>query len=58
MKLYNQSLNRLLTYDRKQDPEPVDPFPDPVVPVEDPKEDLEDDLAIKGVYNGMTKANF
>ena len=46
MKLYNQSMNRLLTYDRNQDPEPVDPFPDPVVPVEDPKEDLEDDLAI------------
>ena len=33
----NQSMNRLLTYDRKQDPEPVDPFPDPVVPMEDPK---------------------
>ena len=46
MKLYNQSMNRLLTYDRKQDPEPVDPFPDPLVPVENPKEDLEDDLAI------------
>ena len=46
MKLYNQSMNCLLTYDRKQDPEPVDPFPDPLVPVEDPKEDLEDDLAI------------
>ena len=46
MKLYNQLMNRLLTYDRKQDPEPVDPFPDPVVPVENPKEDLEDDLAI------------
>ena len=46
MKLYNQSMNRLLTYDRNQDAEPVDPFPDPVVPVEDPKEDLEDDLAI------------
>ena len=46
MKLYNQSMNRLLTYDRKQDPEPVDPFRDPVARVEDPKEDLEDDLAI------------
>ena len=46
MKLYNQSMNRLLTYDRKQDPEPGDPFPDPVVPVEDPKEDLENDLVI------------
>ena len=46
MKLYNQSMNRLLTYDRKQDPEPGDPFPDPVVPVEDPKEDLENDLTI------------
>ena len=39
-------MNHLLTYDRKQDPEPVDPFPDPVVPVEDPKEDLEDNMAI------------
>ena len=46
MKLYNQSMNCLLTYDQNQDPEPVDPFPDPVVPVEDPKKDLEDDLAI------------
>ena len=46
MKLYNQLMNCLLTYDRKQDPEPVDPIPDPVVSVEDPKEDLEDDLAI------------
>ena len=46
IKLYNQSMNRLLIYDRKQDPEPVDPFPDHVAPVEDPKEDLEDDLAI------------
>ena len=36
MKLYNQPMNRLLTYDRKQDPEPVDPFPDPVAPVEEP----------------------
>ena len=45
MKLYNQSMNRLLTYDRKQDPEPGDPFPEPVVPVEDPK-DLENDLTI------------
>ena len=34
MKLYNQSMNLLLTYHRKQDP------------VEDPKEDLENDLAI------------
>ena len=34
MKLYNRSMNRLLPYDRKQDPKPVDPFPDPVVPVE------------------------
>ena len=25
-------MNRLLTYDQKQDPEPVDRFPDPVVP--------------------------
>ena len=39
-------MNRLLTYDRKQDSEPVDPFPDPVFPMEDPKEDLEDNLAI------------
>ena len=46
MKLYNQSINRLLTYDQKQDPKPGDPFSDPVVPVEDPKEDLENDLAI------------
>ena len=46
MKLYNQSINRLLTYDRKQDAKSVDPFPDPVVSVEDPKEDLEDDFAI------------
>ena len=46
MKLYNQFINRLLTYDRKQNPEPVDPFSYPVAPVEDPKEDLEDDLAI------------
>ena len=48
MKLYNQSMNCWLTYDQKQDPEPVDLFPDPVVPVEPvfPKEDLEDDLAI------------
>ena len=45
-KLYNQSTNCLLTYDRKQDPKPVDPFPDHVVPLEHPKEDLEDDLAI------------
>ena len=44
MKLYNQSMNCLLTYDRKQDPEPVDPFPDPVAPVENPKEYLEDDF--------------
>ena len=46
MKLHNQSMSRLLTYDRKQHPEPGDPFPDPVVPVEDPKEDLENDLTI------------
>ena len=39
-------MTRLLTYDQKQDPKPVDPFPDPVVSMEDPKEDLEDDLAI------------
>ena len=46
MKLYKQSMDRLLTYDRKQYPEPVHPILDPVVPMEDPKEDLEDDLAI------------
>ena len=51
MKLYNQSMNRLLTYDRKQDPEPVDPFPDHVDPMDHvepvvPEEGLEDDLAI------------
>ena len=40
----NQLMNCLLTHNRKQDPEPVDPFPDSVVPVE--PVDLEDDLTI------------
>ena len=36
----------MLIYDRKQDLDPVDPFPDPVEPLQSHKEILEDGLAI------------